>query len=73
MTGIELRTKSDTQKQVLLYLREELGERSAYVSYGKIAKAIGKSRHAVAYAIEKLRLEGEIEIRDGELSVCQAV
>ncbi|MBQ9713691.1 MAG: hypothetical protein IJV83_00020 [Clostridia bacterium] len=65
----ERRDMSDTMKDVLRYLRERLGESSAYVSYGTIAKEVGKSRHAVAFAVERLKGEGKLRVYDGELMV----
>ena len=69
MTSFENREKGKTRMDVLKYLSDLLGDREEYVSYGKIAKAIGKSRHAVAYAVERLRAEGKLRIFDGKLSV----
>lgn len=69
MTKMERREMSGTMIDVLRFLRERLGDSSAYVSYGTIAKEIGKSRHAVAYAVERLKVEGKLRVYDGELMV----
>ena len=62
-------TMNETMQQVMQYLTETrpVGDDGAYVSYGEISKAIGKSRHAVAYAIEKLRIVGKLAIWDNKL------
>lgn len=67
MTNKERREMSGTMIEVLRYLREKLGDSSAYVSYGTIAKEVGKSRHAVAYAVERLKGQGKLRVLDGEL------
>ena len=69
MTNGETREMSTTMKNVLRYLKELLGDKAEYVSYGTIAKAVGKSRHAVSYAIERLKIEGKLRVYDGKLSV----
>lgn len=69
MTSKERREMSGTMIEVLRYLRERLGDSSAYVSYGTIAKKVGKSRHAVAYAVERLKSQGKLRVLDGELMV----
>lgn len=67
-------TMNDTMQQVMDYLTKTrpVGEDGAYVSYGEISKSIGKSRHAVAYAIEKLRMTGKLAIWDNKLHVLGA-
>ena len=69
MTSKERREMSGTMIEVLRYLRMCLGGSSAYVSYGAIAKNVGKSRHAVAYAVERLKSQGKLRVCDGELMV----
>ena len=66
MTSKERREMSGTMIEVLRYLRERLGDSSAYVSYGTIAKELGKSRHAVSYAVERLKSQGKLRVFDGE-------
>ena len=69
MTIKERRDMSDTMIRVMHFLRAELGDSSKYVSYAKIAKEVGKSRHAVAYAVERLKKEGKLRVYDGELMI----
>lgn len=60
-----------TQYNVMMYLEKELAHGSKYIDYEKIGRSITppRSRHAVAHAIDKLRLRRLIFIRDGRLSL----
>lgn len=58
-----------TMNKVMKYLFEELKEGAKFVSYGKIAKKIGKSRHSVKYSIDRLRRMDMLRIIDGKLSL----
>lgn len=71
MTQQERIKMSETMKEILRYLTEErkISPDGEYVSYGEIAKRIKKSRHAVAFGIERLRKEGKIRIFDNKLHV----
>ena len=63
-----------TTKAVWKYLTEVLGTdgEGAFVSYTKIRKAVGKkSRHSIAYAVERLRARGKVRILDGKLYVVE--
>ena len=71
MRQIERIKMSETMTEILRYLTEEkkVPPEGLYVSYGEIAKRIKKSRHAVAFGIERLRKEGKIQIYDNKLHV----
>jgi biotin operon repressor len=56
-------------KDVMIYLKGRLGCRSEYVSYAEIARTVGKSRHAVAYAIERLKRTYELGVEHGKLYI----
>ena len=60
-----------TQYNIMIYLEKELANGSKYIDYDKIGRSITpqRSRHAVAHAIDKLRLRRLIFIRDGRLSL----
>lgn len=74
VTRAERIKMNETMDDVLKYLTETrpIGADGAYVSYGEISKKIGKSRHAVAYAVERLRLMGKIAIWDNKLHIVGA-
>ena len=65
----EMAAMSDTMKDVMIYLKGRIGSKSEYVSYGEIARTVGKSRHAVAYAIERLKRTCELGVDDGKLYI----
>ena len=71
MTRNERIKMNDTMNDVLEYLTKTrpIGADGEYVSYGEISRHVGKSRHAVAYAIERLRLLGKLAIYDNKLHV----
>lgn len=71
MTFKEQITMSDTMSDIMTYLRERIGTGSEYVPYGEIAKKVNKSRHAVAYAIERLRARRVLGVEDGKLYIVQ--
>ena len=61
-----------TMTDIMAYLQERLGTERAYVPYGEIAKKVNKSRHAVAYAIERLRRQRALAVEDGKLYIVNA-
>lgn len=62
---------SPALQNVMDYLDEALAKGSRYISYTDIGKALEKkrSKHAVAYAINRLRQLGYVRVRDGKLSL----
>lgn len=60
---------NSTMRRIMEYLEEELRDGAKFISYTKIGKEVRKSRHTVAYSIEKLKLMGKITIIDGKLSL----
>ena len=72
MKSGERTTMNATLKGVWKYLTENIPEDGAYVSYLTIGNAVGKkSRHAVAYAIEKLLRQEIIRISDRKIFVLE--
>lgn len=71
---------SETMNAVMQYLTEirPLKEDGEYIPYGEIAVGIkeklglDRSRHAIAYAIERLRKIGKLAIYDNKLHLVGA-
>ena len=72
MTFKEKITMNDTMSDVMAYLRKRIGTGSEYVPYGEIAKEVKKSRHAVAYAIERLRRQRTLGVDEGKLYIMES-
>ena len=68
----EMMEMNATMTDIMAYLQERLGTERAYVPYGEIARKINKSRHAVAYAIERLRRQRALAVDDGKLYIVNA-
>lgn len=64
-------TMSATIKGVWKYLSDNVPEDGRYISYATIRDVVGKSRHAVAYAVEKLLRLGKIRIYDRKIYVLE--
>lgn len=71
MTFKEQVTMNDTMSDIMAYLRKRIGAERKYVPYGEIAREVKKSRHAVAYAIERLRAQRVLGVDDGKLYIVQ--
>ena len=72
MKNGEMIDMTGTMHKVWKYLTENVGDEGKFVSYSDIKKAVGKrSRHAIAYAVEKLRRYGKVQIYDGKLHVLE--
>ena len=70
MKSGEMKTMSATIKGVWKYLSENVPEDGRYIPYSTIRDAVGKrSRHAIAYAVEKLIRMGKIRIYDSKIYV----
>ena len=68
MKNEEKRDMGTTMRRVWEHLSAILGDgEGRYVSYNKIAKEIGRSRHAISYSIERLRARGVLRILDGKM------
>ena len=65
----EMMEMNATMTDIMAYLQERLGKKREYVPYGEIARKIKKSRHAVAYAIERLRRNRALGVDDGKLFI----
>ena len=71
MKSGEMRTMSATVKGVWKYLSDNVPEDGRYIPYSTIRDVVGRSRHAVAYAVEKLRRIGKIQIYDNKIFVVE--
>ena len=72
MKSGEMKTMSATLKGVWKYLSENVPEAGRYIPYSTIRDAVGKrSRHAIAYAVEKLIRLGKIRIYDGKIFILE--
>ena len=68
----EIRDMNATMQGVWKYLTEHITDEGAYISYSIIRDAVGKrSRHAIAYAVERLRARGKIRIYDRKIYVLE--
>lgn len=73
MKSGERRDMNATYNGVWKYLTENVPEDGRYISYLTIGAAVGKkSRHAVAYAVEKLCMQDKIRIYDRKIFVLEA-
>ena len=73
MKSGERRDMNATYNGVWKYLTEHVPEDGIYISYLTIGAAVGKkSRHAVAYAVEKLCSQDKIRIYDRKIFVLEA-
>lgn len=71
MKSGEIITMNATIKGVWKYLSENVPEGGRYISYATMRDVVGKSRHAVAYAVEKLLRLGKIRIYDRKIYVLE--
>lgn len=71
MKSGEMRTMNATIKGVWKYLTENVPKDGRYISYATIRDVVGRSRHAVAYAVEKLMRMGKIRIYDGKIFILE--
>ena len=71
MKSGEMRTMSATVKGVWKYLSDNVPEDGRYIPYSTIRDVVGRSRHAVAYAVEKLIRMGKIRIYDEKIHVLE--
>lgn len=71
MKSGEIITMNATIKGVWKYLSDNVPEDGRYISYATIRDVVGKSRHAVAYAVEKLLRLGKIRIYDRKIYVLE--
>ena len=72
MKNGEIRDMNATMQSVWQYLTEHVEEEVSFISYLVIRDAVGKrSRHAIAYAVEKLRRSGKIRIYDRKIHVVE--
>ena len=71
MKSGEMITMNATIKGVWKYLTENVPEDGRYISYATIRDIVGRSRHAVAYAVEKLIRMGKIRIYDKKIFILE--
>ena len=62
-------TLNETQNAIMEYLTEELGNSARFISYGKIGKKVGKSRHSVRYSIDILVSRNYLRIENRKLAI----
>ena len=62
-------TLNKTQNDIMKYLTKELGSSSRFISYGKIGKEVGKSRHSVRYSIDILVSRNYLRIENRKLAI----
>lgn len=69
----EMRDMNATMQGVWKYLTENIKtDEGAYISYSIIRDAVGKrSRHAIAYAVERLRARGKIGIYENKIHILE--
>ena len=53
------------------YLRDELAAGERYISYAVIGEKVGRSRHTVTYAVNRLIRMGMLHINDGKLALVE--
>jgi len=71
MKSGEMREMNATLKGVWKYLSDNVPEDGRYVSYATIRGVVKRSRHAVAYAVEKLIRQGKIRIYDRKIYILE--
>ena len=73
MKQSEVRDMNATMQGVWQYLTENITtDEGAFIPYSVIRDAVGKrSRHAIAYAVERLRARGKIGIYDRKIYVLE--
>ena len=72
MKNGELIDMNNTMRDVWRYLTEHVEEEGTFIPYNVIREAVGKkSRHAIAYAVERLRKCGKISIFDRKIYVLE--
>lgn len=72
MRSGERRDMNATYNGVWKYLTEQVPDDGKYISYLTIGAAVQKSRHAVAYAVEKLYRQQKVRIYDRKIYVLEA-
>ena len=72
MKNGEMREMNATMQSVWKYLTEHVAADGSFISYAVIRDAVGKrSRHAIAYAVERLRKRGKIQIFDNKIHIIE--
>ena len=72
MKNGELIDMNNTMRDVWRYLTERVEEDGSFIPYNEIRDAVGKkSRHAISYAVERLRKHGKISIYDRKIYILE--